>query len=268
MVRSSPPARRNGAAARFAKLALRPRTLLVTAVAVGTTGLLMACSSPSTSDPAAGASQSPPATTQPSPDAGSSSQAPAANPSAPTQNQPPSTTRPPSTAPSSAPSAAPSSAGTGAAGLAACRSSSLSISLNDAQASGAAGSVYYPINFKNTSGQACGMYGYPGVSFVTAATGAGRQIGAAAARSRDFPKVTVRLAPGGTAHAWLQVTVAANYSASACQPVTAHWLRIYPPDETVAGYLGHDFNACSSSSTPVLTILPVRSGLGLAGVAP
>jgi hypothetical protein len=264
MVRSSPAARRHGAVARYAKLALRPRTLLVAAVAVGTTGLLMACSSPSTSDPAPGASQSPPATGQQSPDAASSSQAPATNPSAPTQTQPPSTTRPPSSAPSSAPSAAP----TGAAGLAACRSSSLSISLNVAQASGAAGSVYYPINFKNTSGQACEMYGYPGVSFVTAGTSAGRQIGAAAARSRDFPKVSVRLAPGGTAHAWLQVTVAANYSASACQPVTAHWLRIYPPNETAAGYLGHDFNACSSSSTPLLTILPVRSGLGLAGVAP
>jgi hypothetical protein len=40
--------------------------------------------------------------------------------------------------------------------------------------------------------------------------------------------VAMRLAPGASAHAWLKVTVAANYSASSCQPFTDHWLRIYP----------------------------------------
>ena len=50
--------------------------------------------------------------------------------------------------------------------------------------------------------------------------------------------------------------------------MTAHWLRIFPPGETAAGYLGHTFDACSSSSTPVLTILPVRAGQGLAGSTP
>ena len=79
------------------------------------------------------------------------------------------------------------------------------------------------------------MYGFPGVSFVTAATGTGLQIGAAAQRSRAFAKVAVRLAPGGTAHAWLKVAVAGNYPATSCHPATAHWLRIYPPGETAAG---------------------------------
>jgi hypothetical protein len=50
--------------------------------------------------------------------------------------------------------------------------------------------------------------------------------------------------------------------------VTARWLRIYPPGETVAGYLGHTFDTCSSASAPVLTVLPVRAGQGLAGSAP
>jgi Protein of unknown function (DUF4232) len=165
-------------------------------------------------------------------------------------------------------SAAPSTAPSGVAGLATCRSASLSITVDDSQASGAAGSTYYPLDFTNKSGTACQLYGYPGVSFVTAGAGTGQQVGVAARRSQAFTKVTVRLAPGGTAHAWLQVTVAANYPASSCGPVTVHWLRVYPPDETAASYVGHTFNACSSASTPLLTVLPVRVGLGARGSTP
>jgi hypothetical protein len=136
------------------------------------------------------------------------------------------------------------------------------------QAQGAAGSAYYPLNFTNTSGTACEMYGYPGVSFAASPTGAGRQIGAAAQRSSAFAKVAVRLAPGQTAHAWLKVAVAANFPAATCQPVSAHWLRVYPPGETVAGYAGHAFSACSSGSAVLLSVLPVRAGHGVAGVTP
>jgi hypothetical protein len=149
-----------------------------------------------------------------------------------------------------------------------CRTASLLITIDDSLAGGAAGSTYYPLNFTNTSAAPCALYGYPGVSFVAVPVGTGAQIGAAAKRSSSFGKVTVRLAPGGMAHAWLQVTVAGNYPASVCQPVTARWLRVYPPGETVAGYVGHAFNACSSTSTAVLTVLPVRAGHALAGVTP
>jgi hypothetical protein len=175
---------------------------------------------------------------------------------------PASASQPPSTAPSSAPTAS------GGAGLAICRTATLRIALDDSQAQGAAGSAYYPLNFTNTSGSTCEMYGYPGVSFAAAATGSGRQIGEAAQRNAAFAKMAVRLAPGATAHAWLQVTVASNYPAATCQPVTAHWLRVYPPGETVAGYVDHTFSACSSVSAALLSVLPVRPGQGLAGVTP
>lgn len=33
----------------------------------------------------------------------------------------------------------------------------------------AAGSLYYPVNFTNTSDAPCTLYGYPGMSFITAA---------------------------------------------------------------------------------------------------
>ena len=62
--------------------------------------------------------------------------------------------------------------------------------------------------------------------------------------------------------------MAGNYPATSCHPVMAHWLRIYPPGETAAGYLGHAFDACSSASAPLLTVLPVRSGQGLADSVP
>jgi hypothetical protein len=174
-----------------------------------------------------------------------------------------------SAAASSAPAAPPSSAASGgAAGLAACSTTALRITVDDTQAQGGAGNSYYPLNFTNTSGSACEMYGSPGVSFAASPTAAGQQIGAAALRSDAFANAAVRLAPGQTAHAWLKVAVAANFPSATCQPVTAHWLRIYPPGETVAGYVSHTFSACSSASAVLLTVLPVRAGQGVAGVTP
>jgi hypothetical protein len=185
-----------------------------------------------------------------------------------TASLPPTTSLPGTPAPTWPAPASPSPTGSGAAGLTACRTASLLITVDNSQAGGAAGSAYYPLNFTNKSPVTCELYGYPGVSFVSAPDGTGRQIGVAAQRSRTFTKMAVRLAPGGTAHAWLQVTVAANYPASSCQPVTAYWLRVYPPGETVPGYVDHTFNACSSTSTALLTVLPVRAGQGLAGITP
>jgi hypothetical protein len=164
--------------------------------------------------------------------------------------------------------AAASSGSSGTAGLAACRSASLRVTVNVRQAGGAAGSTYYPVDFTNTSGSACGMYGYPGLSFVTAASRAGRQIGAAAQRNPQFGTKAVRLAADGVAHAWLQVAQAGNYPASACQPVTAHWLRVYAPGETVASYVNESFDACASANAPLLTVMPVRAGQGVQGTTP
>ena len=139
----------------------------LTAVAAAASGLLVACSS-STS---------------------TSSPAPATSPSS-SQAQPAVTASPSSTAPASAPSSAPA-----VGGVAVCRSASLAITVNDGQASGAAGSTYYPLDFTNTSSAPCEMYGFPGVSFVTAATGTGLQIGAASQRSQAFAKVAVPSRP-------------------------------------------------------------------------
>src|SRR5438876_4223381 len=131
------------------------------------------------------------------------------------------------------------SAGSGTAGLALCQPSSLQVTVNASQAGGAAGSTYVPVDFTNTSGSPCGLYGYPGMSFVTAGDGSGSQIGAAAQENPSFGKVPVQLAAGGAAHAWLQVAEAGNYPSATCQPVKAHWLRVYAPGETQALYVSH-----------------------------
>ena len=156
----------------------------------------------------------------------------------------------------------------GLGGLTVCRSAALKVTVDSSQAGGAAGSAYYPVNFTNTSIAACGLYGYPGMSFVTAAGSASRQIGAAAQRDPAFAKLSVRLPAGGVAHAWLQVAQAGNYPASACQPVTAHWLRVFPPGNTAASYVDVSFSACATASAHLLTVTPVRSGRGVRGVTP
>lgn len=169
----------------------------------------------------------------------------------------------------SASSAGPTSAGSGTpAGTAQCATAVLTVAVDNSQADAAAGSTYFPVDFTNTSATACAMAGYPGVSFVTAANASGRQIGAAAARDPQYGATVVRLAPHGHAHAWLQVGSAGNYPETSCHPVTAHGLRIYPPNQTRAGYVAQDFPACALGSAGLLTIMPLRPGKGAQGSTP
>ena len=153
-----------------------------------------------------------------------------------------------------------------AAGLAACATANLSVSLASNLGGGAAGSQYVPIQFTNTSGAACAMYGFPGVSLVTGQNGS--QIGAPARRSPNASKVTVTVAAHAKAHAWLQIAEAGNYPASSCHPVTAPFLKVYPPGNTAPAYIGHSFQTCSSAKVVTMTIDPVRTGAAVQGQLP
>ena len=171
-----------------------------------------------------------------------------------------------SAAPASSPaSTAPTSKSSTATGLAACATANLSVSLVSNMGGGAAGSTYVPIQFTNTAGTACSMYGFPGVSFVTGQGGS--QIGAPAQRSPSA-KVTVTLAAHATAHAWLQIAEAGNYPASSCHMTNANWLKIYPPGNTGAAYVSHSFQTCSSAKVVTMTIDPVRTGAAVQGQVP
>jgi hypothetical protein len=156
--------------------------------------------------------------------------------------------------------------GPGGTGLAACTTSQLSVTVASTPGGGAAGSVYMPIQFTNSSGQACSLYGYPGVSFVTGQGGS--QLGAAATRNSSYSPAPVTLASHATAHAWLQAAEAGNYPASSCHMVTATWLRVFPPASTVPAYVNHTFSACSSPKANLLTVMPVRAGAAVQGQVP
>jgi hypothetical protein len=162
---------------------------------------------------------------------------------------------------SPAPTAAPSSAAPTTAAPSPvpvpCTTSALHVGIG--KANGAAGSIYYPLVFTNVSGTDCTMFGYPGVSFVSATSG--RQLGGAAVRNPTFAPRPVTLSPGATAHASLQVVVAQNYPASICHPVIAHRLRVYPPGQFAPLYLGFTAQTCTAH-------VPGGSTLGIYVVRP
>lgn len=144
------------------------------------------------------------------------------------------------------------------AGPAACATRALQVKRGAGQ--GAAGSIYIAIDFVNISGATCTLYGYPGVSFVTTGTGGG-QIGPAATESTQTTRQLVTLAPGATANALLRIVEAGNFPASKCDPVTAHWLQIYPPNQTTPTYLALTAQTCSKPVN-ILSVSVVVPGSG------
>ncbi len=162
------------------------------------------------------------------------------------------------TAPASSAAASnPSGSASQGASAPACATAVLSASLGSGGA--AAGSTYYPIEFTNTSSSACTLYGYPGVSFVTAT---GSQVGTPATEDPVYPRQLVTLAPGSTAHAELGVATAQNYPASTCSPVSVSRLKVYPPGQTSAVFVAISATACSNASVPILTVQTVQPGSG------
>jgi hypothetical protein len=141
------------------------------------------------------------------------------------------------------------------AGPPACGTPALTASLGSGN--GAAGSTYYAVDFTNNSGSACGLYGYPGVSFVTAA---GSQVGAAATEDPTYPRQLVTLAPGATAHATLRVVEALNYPASTCHPVTVQRIRVFPPNQTTSLSISLAATACTNASLQILSVQTVQPG--------
>jgi Protein of unknown function (DUF4232) len=150
--------------------------------------------------------------------------------------------------------AAPSSP---AAGPSACPTSSLQLKQGVSQ--GYAGGVYEVIDFTNTSGSTCTLYGYPGVSLVSGPPY--MQIGLAAKRSTSTAKTLVTLAPGATANALLQIVNALNYPSASCGPIKATALKIYPPNQTAPVYLPNTSNGCAKS-VQIMYIGAVRPGVG------
>jgi Protein of unknown function (DUF4232) len=155
--------------------------------------------------------------------------------------------------PASSPTAAPTPAGAAPA----CATSALKVRVASVPGGAAAGSSYYPVQFANISGASCTLYGYPGVSFVTAPGGS--QIGPAAIRNPATAAQLVTVVPGQTVHAELQVVDAQNYPPADCGVVTAHWLKVYPPNQTAPAYISFTAPACSKPRQ-ILSVQTVQPG--------
>src|SRR5689334_6254128 len=151
---------------------------------------------------------------------------------------------------SSSPSPAP-------AGPGPCPTRSLQVKLGVSQ--GTAGSVYTTIDFTNISNVTCTLYGYPGVSLQTARPL--HQIGKPAKENPATPRALVTLQPQTTANALLRIVDAGNYPPGTCGPTTAHYLQVYPPNQTAAAYIKYKTQACSKP-VRLMTVDVVKPGSG------
>jgi hypothetical protein len=166
----------------------------------------------------------------------------------------PPTSSAPAPSPSSASASAPSPAPTGPGP---CPTRSLQVKLGVSQ--GTAGSVYTTIDFTNISNVTCTLYGYPGVSLQTARPL--HQIGKPARENPATPRKLVTLQPQTTANALLQIVDAGNYPTGTCGPATAHYLQVYPPNQTTPAYIKYKTQACSKP-VRLMTVNVVKPGSG------
>lgn len=141
----------------------------------------------------------------------------------------------------------------------ACSTSALVVWL-DTAGSGAAGSVYFHLEFTNAGTRSCSLFGYPGVAAVTLS---GLQLGAPANKNVTAAPKTITLGVGATGTATLQITDSGVYSRAACHPISAAGLRVYPPGQKAAKVVPYPFTTCSVPARVTLHI-----GAMIPGVLP
>lgn len=169
-----------------------------------------------------------------------------------------SSTPPASSAPAPSPSAVQASTPSPTpTGPGPCPTRSLQVKLGAGQ--GTAGSAFTTIDFTNISNVTCTLYGYPGVSLQTAKPV--HQIGKPAKENPATPRKLVTLQPQTTANALLQIVDAGNYPTGTCGPATAHYLQVYPPNQTTPAYIKFKTQACSKP-VRLMTVNVVKPGSG------
>jgi hypothetical protein len=140
-----------------------------------------------------------------------------------------------------------------------CTTSNLAVWVNVGGGSAAAGTWYYPLEFTNVSGHTCRVWGYPGVSATNAV---GKQLGDAATRDPVFPAAWVNIPAGGTAHALFGYG-AAEVDTSNCKPVTATFLKVYPPNRFSAGQAFFSYPSCTLAHHNYLLVGVIQPGTGI-----
>lgn len=132
-----------------------------------------------------------------------------------------------------------------------CPASGLVVWAGEEPGGGAAGSVYYRIEFTNLSSKTCTIAGFPAVSAVSLK---GKRIGAAATHSPGKKVKAVKLAQGQTATAQLQIVDALNYSPNECKATWAAGLRIGIPGGSGSKLAPLAFQTCALASAKTLAV--------------
>ena len=157
--------------------------------------------------------------------------------------------------------AATSSSGTPAIVIPKCTASDLGVWVAVDQGNGAAGTIYFPLEFTNLSHHTCYLFGYPGVSALDVN---GRQLGSPASWESLSGARIVNLAPGATAHTKLGYHDVVVGTAPECaQAKVATYLRIYPPGQRSATLAAFPIEACVHAGPVYMTITePIIPGVG------
>ena len=151
-------------------------------------------------------------------------------------------------------------ADTAPAAIPACTAGDLGAWVAASQGNGAAGSIYYPLQFTNLSRHACAMRGFPGVSAIDRN---GHQLGSPARWATGVAAHTVVLAAGATAHTILRYSDVEVSTAPGCDPVFSTFeLRVYPPGQYSATYAFFGLEACSHAGPIYMSVEPILSGVG------
>ncbi len=141
-----------------------------------------------------------------------------------------------------------------------CTARNLGVWVAVDQGNGAAGSVFFPLQFTNLSGHACSLHGFPGVSAIDRN---GHQLGSPASWNHVRVPKTVVLAAGATAHAVLQWSDAAVTTAPGCHPsFSAVSLRVYPPNQRSSTNAAFDLEVCSHPGPIYMSVQPIIAGAG------
>jgi hypothetical protein len=125
---------------------------------------------------------------------------------------------------------------------------------------GSAGATTFQLQLSDVSSRDCTVFGFPGVS----AFGGRGQLGSAAGRSGGGSRL-ITLHTGATVHVELSIADVGNFTGSACRPVTAEGLQVFPPNDTVSQRVPFSFRACSKRGPVYLHISTSVTGTGIPG---
>ena len=142
-----------------------------------------------------------------------------------------------------------------------CTASDLGVWLALDQGNGAAGTIFYPLEFTNLSQHTCYLFGYPGVSALDRN---GHQLGSPADWGSLHGARIVNLAPGATAHTMLGYHDVVVTTEPGCNEVnSAVELRVYPPGQRSATDAAFSFSVCSHRGPIYMTVQePIIPGVG------